>query len=313
MPYNFDDPTPVDIPDPNLRAEIENALGKASGDTITGSDMLTLTRLFASNASISDLTGLERATSLRGLDLEENNITDISAVARLTNLEWLELHNNSISDISPLVENTGLGSGDKVDVRGNPLNSLSINTRIPALQSRGVTVLFDDPTPVDIPDPNLRAEIEHTLGVASGDTITGSDMLTLTELSAPNANINDLTGLERATNLRSLDLGTEFVIMFTTGVVGFFNSNSVSDLSPLAGLINLTELDLEENNISDISAVEGLTNLTELSLVNNNITDISAVEGLINLTYLWLDSNNITDISPVEGLTNLDEAVSLGQ
>ena len=38
--------------------------------------------------------------------------------------------------------NTGLGSGDTVDLRSNPLSSTSINTHIPALQSRGVTVEF---------------------------------------------------------------------------------------------------------------------------------------------------------------------------
>ena len=33
----------------------------------------------------------------------------------------------------------------------------------------------------------------------------------LTELVAQNSNISDLTGLEHATNLTSLDLGTEYV------------------------------------------------------------------------------------------------------
>ena len=37
----------VDIPDSNLRAEIEKALGKASGATITAAEMATLPRLEA--------------------------------------------------------------------------------------------------------------------------------------------------------------------------------------------------------------------------------------------------------------------------
>jgi hypothetical protein len=49
----------VNIPDPNLRAKIEETLGKASGSTITTADMARLTRLDARNANISDLTGLE--------------------------------------------------------------------------------------------------------------------------------------------------------------------------------------------------------------------------------------------------------------
>ena len=65
----------------------------------------------------------------------------------LTNLTTLILNNNSISDISPLVENTGLAGGDTVDLQANPLSYPSIHTYIPALQSRGVTVRFDNRIP----------------------------------------------------------------------------------------------------------------------------------------------------------------------
>ena len=49
-------------------------------------------------------------------------------------------------DLSPLVSNTGLGSGDALNVGDNPLNYASINTHIPTLQNRGITVGFDDRT-----------------------------------------------------------------------------------------------------------------------------------------------------------------------
>jgi hypothetical protein len=42
------------------------------------------------------------------------------------------------------VANTGLGNGDTVDVKINPLSDASIHTHIPALQSRGVRVTFDE-------------------------------------------------------------------------------------------------------------------------------------------------------------------------
>ena len=320
----------VDIPDPNLRAAIEEELGKAPGATITVADMAALTILFAAEANITDLTGLEAATSLTWLWLGHNNISDISALAGLTQLTtlWLDnnsisdisalagltqltnldLWNNSISDLSPLVANTGLGSGDRVNVRGNFLSALSINTHIPTLQSRGVIVVFDNivvqpedhARTVDIPDPNLRAVIETDLGKAPGTTITVADMENLTILFAPNANISDLTGLEAATNLTLLDLGAEYV------AEDFINSNSISDLSPLAGLTNLTYLSLRNNSISDISAVIGLTNLEFLYLGNNSISDVSPIAGLTNLTDLWLQNNSISDISAVIGLTNLE-------
>ena len=381
------DQTVVEISDPNLRAAIENALGKASGDTITAADMATLTQLFARNANISDLTGLEAATNLITLSLGDNNITDISPVTGLTNLTflWLEGNNitdisplagltnltvlglweNSISDISPLagltiltelglwensilnllplVANTGLGNGDRVNVKGNSLSITSINTHISALKNRGVEVQFDGSVVqpediaqmVDMPDPNLRTAVEAALGKASGATITVADMLTLTELSPANDSISDLTGLEAATNLTQLTLWsdsisdisalarltnlTELVLVGNnisdisalaeltnlTRLVLFYNS--ISDISALAGLTNLTGLMLQNNSITDISALAGLTNLTGLVLQNNSITDISALAGLTNLTGLVLQNNSITDISALAGLTNLPE------
>ena len=214
-------PSPaVAIPDANLRAVIEDSLGKADNAPITRADMAALTGFIAPNKGIRNLTGLEYATNLRhlylsgvetidgewfnsndisdlsplstltnltllslginsisdisalsnltnltGLDLGinsisdisalsnltnltflsvfDNDITDISALSNLTNLKLLYLDENSISDISPLVSNTGLGNGDRVYLKDNPLSSTSINTHIPALQRRGVTVEFD--------------------------------------------------------------------------------------------------------------------------------------------------------------------------
>jgi len=38
------------------------------------------------------------------------------------------------------VDNTGLGEGDTVDLRDNPLSEESLNIHIPELRARGVTV-----------------------------------------------------------------------------------------------------------------------------------------------------------------------------
>ena len=132
-------------------------------------------------------------------------------------------------------------------------------------------------TPVDITDPNLRAAIEQALGKAPGAEITVQEMATLIHLEARNANISDLTGLEAATNLTGLYLGAEWV----EAERRYINSNSVSNLSPLAGLTKLTELLLHYNAITDISPLVGLTNLTFLWLEGNNITNIASVAGLI--------------------------------
>ncbi|MYE88096.1 leucine-rich repeat domain-containing protein [Candidatus Poribacteria bacterium] len=88
----------VNIPDANLRAVVEKALGKASGATITASDMAELTSLDARHANISNLTGLEGATKLTWLNLSYNYISDISAVSGLTNLASIKIYKTKKSD-----------------------------------------------------------------------------------------------------------------------------------------------------------------------------------------------------------------------
>ena len=152
---------------------------------------------------------------------------------------------------------------------------------------------------VDLPDSRLRAVIETALGVAPGAPITAGEIATLTELRAPNANISDLTGLEGATNLTTLNLGH----VYEGGRP--INSNSLSNISLLAGLTNLTELRLGFNLIENISPLAGLTNLTFLDLTGNSVSNIAPVANLTKLTHLDLDGNALSNISAVAGLTNL--------
>ena len=112
---------------------------------VTG--LTNLTELNLGGNSLSDISAVTGLTNLTELNLGGNSLSDISAVTGLTKLTDLYLWDNSISDISPLVTNTGLGDGDTINVRGNPLNYSSFYTHIPILQSRGVTVQFDDRTP----------------------------------------------------------------------------------------------------------------------------------------------------------------------
>ena len=152
---------------------------------------------------------------------------------------------------------------------------------------------------VTIPDANLRAVIADSLGKARNASITRAEMATLTRIDAPNKGIRSLTGLEHATNLQWLGLGSVRVNN------EWVNSNDISNLSPLSNLTNLTVLGLGGNSISDISSLSNLTNLTRLDLWDNSISDISALSNLTNLTYLDLTSNSISDISALSNLTNL--------
>ncbi|RKU11763.1 hypothetical protein C6501_12120 [Candidatus Poribacteria bacterium] len=163
---------PANIPDPNLRAAINSAFNRTAEYLIAPADMKALTRLVGENTNISDLTGLELALNLTELHLGNNTVSDITILAYLTKLTTLNLEGNTISDISPLERNTGLGRGDVVTLRNNPLNESAL-ANISALQSRGVTVEFHyDDISGAVPKktallPNFPNPFDYEIGTTS--------------------------------------------------------------------------------------------------------------------------------------------------
>ena len=143
---------------------------------------------------------------------------------------------------------------------------------------------------VNIPDANLRTAINKALDRAPDALITVEDMRALRELRAENRGIQNLEGLEAATNLEFL----------------WLSHNAISDLSPLAGLIKLYDVNINVNDISDISPLAGLISLTWLGLSGNHISDLAPVEKLINLRGISIDGNVVTDLSPLASLIKLE-------
>jgi len=102
-----------------------------------------LTTLHLYENEVMDVSALAALTDLRHLVLHGNRVSDIGVLQGMTELTFLHLNNNRVSDILPLVNNAGLGTGDRVYLQGNPLSAASCGTHIPALEDRGVTVLSD--------------------------------------------------------------------------------------------------------------------------------------------------------------------------
>ena len=165
--------------------------------------------------------------------------------------------------------------------------------------------------PVSVPDANLRAKITETLGKPSNAQLTASDMSALIQLNASEANIQDLTGLEHAHNMRSLYLYNNSIsdvsaLKELTQLTELnLSSNQISDVSILLGLAQLKNLYISNNSISEVSALSELTQLTRLYLHRNPLADISALSGLIQLTHLGLSENHLSEVSALAGLTQL--------
>ena len=278
----------VHIPDPNLRAAIEDTLGVKSGSPISSEEMTTLTYLRARDASIGVLIGLEFATNLTELRLGDNGITDISPLSGLTNLRRLGLGRNRVTDISPLSELTNLRT---LGLSKNGIKDVSAFVEVLS----GLT--------------NLTALHLRDNGITDISFLSG--LTGLTELRLSYNQITNISALSRLTGLTELHLSSNGItdISFLSRLTGLtelrLSINGITDISALSRLTGLTELRLSINGITNISSLSGLTNLRTLGLSGNSITDISALSGLADLTELRLEDNGITDISPLSGLTNL--------
>ena len=215
--------------------------------------------------------------NLENLDLADNQITDVSVLSGLSNLETLDLRDNDVMDVSPLA---GLTSLRQLYLRGNENLTTGLKQLVPLT---GLRVDIDLPDPVVFPDTNLatavRTQLNSFLGLnlQPSNAIFPEDVAQLTQLTATNDNIDDLTGLETATGLTNLTL----------------SNNDIVDLEPLSGLTRLERLDLRNNQITDVLPLADLTNLTLLNLTGNT--------GITNLGVLYkLDQQSTTTIIGVD-------------
>ena len=280
----------VDIPDPNLRASLAHALGKASGVIITTADMANLISLEALGG-VRDLTGLESATNLTKLAIS-GNVSDISLLADLTQLNHLELFNTStLSDLSPLA---GLTQLNHLRLSSPLISDLSPLVGLTQLNYLNLYNCYNvsDLSPLAGLTQLNHLDLSNTPVFTNTSVSDLSPLAGLTQLNhlrLSNTPVSDLSPLAGLTQLNHLRL----------------DHTSVSDLSPLAGLTQLNHLRLDFTSVSDFSFLEGLTNLRQLGLSGTSVSDLSFLEGLTNLHYLHLNENNISDLSSLEGLDRL--------
>ena len=255
--------------------------------------LTSLTTLNLSNNKISSVSSLSKLTSLTDLNLSMNNISSLTSLSGLTSLRSLDLSDNRIRDVLPLQELSTLRT---LDLSGNDdITNIEVLYRL----RPGTTIT--PPTGMTVPDPAdvvsfpnaaLETAVRSALRISKGYPILPTDekgLDTLTRLTATRKNIDDLTGLEEATGLTSLDLG----------------QNDIENLTPLQNLTSLTTLDLADNQIDNFSSLSGLTNLTTLDLGQNAIVNVPTLSSLTSLVTLDLADNQIQSVSTLSGLSAL--------
>ena len=80
----------------------------------------------------------------------------------------------------------------------------------------------------------------------------------------------------------------------------WLNGNEkLSNITPLASLVNLQTLVIFDTQINDVSALASLVNLQTLDISYTQINDVSALASLVNLQRLYINNTQVSDLSPL--------------
>ena len=294
---------------PLARLEALETLNLADNENISSISSLArltaLTDLNLSNNKISSVSSLSRLEALETLNLADNSISSLTVLAGLINLTDLDLSNNRITDVLPL---QGLSTLQTLNLSGNVNLTMEKASVLYTLQQANPRIVITLPDGIDLlnpadivtfNNPDLAAAVRSALRITKGYPILEGpiadkkDITDLTRLTATRKNIDDLTGLEGATALTTLDLG---------------QNNEISDISPLRNLTSLTTLDLADNKIENFSPLWNLTSLTTLDLGQNAIVNLPTLSNtdLPELVTLDLADNQIQDVSNLSNLSGLE-------
>ncbi|MBP7050944.1 MAG: leucine-rich repeat domain-containing protein [Phycisphaerae bacterium] len=283
----------VNIPDANLRQAILETLGMPAGATITQDDMLRLETLGVFSKGVCNLSGIEYAKNLRWLWLYENEISNIGPLSELTSLTQLCLTMNQISDVTPLAGLTGL---TELHLARNQVSDIS-----PLGGMMDLRLLYLDNNRIaDISSLHGKNQMEKLSlwnnGVSDISPLSG--MTGVTSLWLASNQVSDISGLAGMTNLAELSLGDNPISDLTplaelTSITSLsLRNNGLTEIGFLANLHDLLVLDLANNQeITDISVVAGMPQLQNLNLYWNHVSDLSPLMGLTNLQWTDVRSN----------------------
>ena len=282
--------------DPNLEWEIRKLLEEDT-KPIKQSQLLSFIELDLSGKKINDISGLEHFRNLEVLNLENNFIKDLSPLITLYNLTSLNISNNGITNLE--------------EVRLDSLTHLSLVE----LQLNSYEILSSVGRRNRISDINLLGrfntlQVLEIQGNQIGDISALSGLRKLVDLDLRENQIQDITPLDNLRSLEQVDLSQNHIYALSA-LSNLRNltklnlrGNEISDISPLQNLDNLEYLNLHSNaEIQSVEPIAGLLNLSELILENVPVGDqVWIFENLTQLTRLNITHCQISDYSALADL-----------
>ncbi|MDU5587117.1 MAG: albumin-binding GA domain-containing protein [Finegoldia magna] len=217
-----------------------------------------LEKLKVNENEISDLTPLKDLKNLKYLELQRNRIVDVSPLANLKNLEFLKLYNNIIENVEPLKDLTNL-------------TGLDLHNNVKVRKENGKRINYD--------------------GITDISSLKNLTNLTFFDISANRIeNVDILLGMEKINHLD-------------------FSDNKIKDYSKLANYILPRYKKLEEGEGSIGFHGQNVTQTQSVTVDNNEVSYVPEYKGLGNLFNEFAKAFEMEDASELVNVTTNVEGV----
>lgn len=218
-----------------------------------------LEKLKVNENEISDISPLKDLKNLKYLELQRNRITDVSPLANLKNLEFLKLYNNIIENVKPLKDLTNL-------------TGLDLHNNVKVRKEGQKRINYD--------------------GITDISSLKNLTKLTFFDVSANKIeNVDIILGMEK---INQLD----------------FSDNKIKDYSKLANYILPRFIKQQEGDGSVGFHGQNVTQTQSVTVDNNEVSFIPEYKGLGNLFNEFAKAFEMEDASALVNVTTNVEGVS---
>lgn len=311
------------IPDINLKTVINQYFSRSEDAEITKLDLESIKGYIYSDISslgkyICSVEGLQYATNMTELIIENNLLTNIEQLTNLKNLNTLFLNNNLIASVPDLSNMNNLTS---LLLNGNEIKDISPissgkNLRFIKINENRVSDLSSLSTL-----ENLRELRAMNQDIEIKDVIESSDFYTL-DVSF----LKDING-EIPSKISPTHLGEynseHKEIIWDTSLISFESPSFTFESNDgyFSGIVTVDLIDVDQTVIIDdenlqnelidilnkennITTLKDMLKLRTLDLTNKDIKSLKGLECASNLYTLILDGTYVTDLQYVPSSVN---------
>ena len=292
--------------DPNFNAAITIEINKVleEGDYLkAGASLINLnhdilsriTKFDLSNRNISNISGIENFDNLVEVDLSKNaGLSNISTLSYCALIEKLNASETSVGNNY-----------------GNAVESLT-RLKILLLNNIGMTNINSIITVTNEKIENGEEPILEELDISANNISSIDGVNLITSLNSLTVNGNSLTSIPNLENLYSLERLSAYSNNITkmpkvsnSGMLKyiFMSDNKLDDISELATLTNVIELDLRNNVLTNenLTSLENMKVTKSFKISGNKISDISNLRQIVsNVQELDVSRNKIVDVSIID-------------